>query len=175
VVIYLQSNRGRYLEDMINQSNVVYETKGLAIVRKIPTPWKVQRKYNPYLKTYEIAFAYPERKSSVDFGGMANKQSIWFEAKSSNHEKHFPLINIHDHQMDYLRKIENQGGKAFFIVYSEHLNKTWILWIDVFLKFLTDFKRKSIPWEWFNQNCAEIKPKNGVALDYLTEVLHRKE
>lgn len=168
------SKRGKNLEDMINQTNAVYEKKGLAVIRKIPTPWKVQRKYSPYTNHYEIAFAYPEAKSSVDFGGTALNFSIWFDVKETKIKTSFPLKNIHEHQIDYLKKVNEQGGKAFFLIYSEEWNKVWLLWIDVLLNYIETQTKKSIPFTWFDLNCPIIPSKHGVILDYLPEVLQRK-
>jgi recombination protein U len=170
----MASNRGKTLEDMINQTNLVYEKKGLAVIRKIPTPWKVQRKYSPYTKTYQIAFAYPEAKSSVDFGGTACNQSIWFDVKETKLKTSFPLGNIHDHQIDYLKKVHEQGGKAFLLIHSEHFTRTWLVWIDVLLHFMRTEKRKSLPFDWLDINCPIVQSKHSVILDYLPEVLNRK-
>jgi recombination protein U len=168
-------NRGLFFEDWIDQANAVYETKGLALIKKIPTPWQVQRKYSPVKRNYEIAFAYPTQKSTVDFGGTASKQSIWFDAKVTRLKTRFPLENIHDHQIDYLKKVQEHGGKAFLLIHAELLKKTWLLWIDDLLGFIELGERKSIPFEWLDNHCEEVKPTNGIFLDYLPIVLKKRE
>lgn len=168
-------NRGQRLEDLIEQANEIYLRKNKAVISKIPTPWKVQRKYSPYSKSYQISNAFPEKKSTVDFGGTANFHSIWFDVKSTKNKTSFPLKNIHKHQVEYLEKVAKQGGKAFFLIHSEYHRKTWILWIDQFFAFTGQFDRKSIPFEWFETNCETIPKGTGVALDYLPVVLKRKE
>lgn len=172
-------NRGRDFEDMIDFANEFYNVHGLAVITKIPTPWKVVRKYSPYDRSYKIANAFPEKKSTVDFGGTASFQSIWFDAKATDSKTSFPLKNIHPHQMEYLKRVRDQGGKAFFLVYSSHFAKFWLLWIDDLMKFIQTSTRKSIPFEWFDENCARvqpvIKPNLGVVLDYLPEVLKHRE
>jgi recombination protein U len=170
-----KKNAGKYFEDWIDWANKQYLDRGLAVVNKIPTPWKVQRKYSPYKKTYEIANAFPEAKSTVDFGGTANSCSIWFDAKVTKNKTSFPLVNIHKHQIDYLKNVHNQGGKAFLLIHSEHLKSTWLLWIDQLLNFMEHETRKSIPFTWFNDNCSLIKSKNGIVLHYLEEALHREK
>lgn len=167
----LNKNKGKFFEDWITQSNKVYNARGLAVINKIPTPWQVARKYSPMNKTYNIATAYPLEKSTVDFGGTAASKSIWFEAKTCRNKTSFPLINIHKHQMDYLESVHKQGGEAFFLIFSVHEMKTWLLWINQLLEFIATEKRKSIPYTWFDANCAVIKQNNGVMLDYLPEVL----
>lgn len=166
-----EKNAGKDFEEWIEYSNRQYEARGMAVINKIATPWNVTRKFSPYKKTYEIVSAFPMSKSTVDFGGTASEKSVWFEAKRSKHKTSFPLRNIHTHQMDYLEKVDKQGGKAFFLVYSEEFKKVWLLWISQLLDFIKTSGRKSIPFDWFEKNCTEIKAKNGVVLDYLSEVL----
>lgn len=168
------ANRGQYLEEWIEQANRVYLRKDKAIITKIPTPWKVQRKYSPYTKTYQISNAFPQAKSTVDFGGTASFQSIWFDVKTTKNKTNFPLANIHRHQIEYLQSVAKQGGKAFFLIHSEHLKKTWLLWIDQFFEFTGETKRKSIPFKWFGTHCEEVPKGQGIILDYLPLVLKRK-
>jgi recombination protein U len=168
------ANKGRFFEEWIDQSNEYYESHGLAVIKKIPTPWQVQRKYNQYKRTYEIAYAFPS-KSTVDFGGTASAQSIWFDAKVTELKTSFPLKNIHPHQIDYLEKVSKQGGKAFFLVHFTQHKKTWLLWLDDLLQFISASSRKSIPFPWFEENCEEVAKGKGIILDYLPAVLSRKE
>ena len=170
-----KANRGKYFEEWIDWANQQYLSRGEAVVTKIPTPWKVVRKYSPYKKTYEIAMAFPEKKSTVDFGGTAKKMSIWFDAKVTKNKLSFPLANIHKHQIEYLKHVNNQGGKAFFLIHSEHSKDTWLLWIDQLLNFLENEKRKSIPFTWMDQHCGKVKANTGIVLDYLPLVLMRRE
>ena len=169
------ANRGQYLEEWIEQANRIYLIKNKAVISKIPTPWKVQRKYSPYTKSYQIYNAFPEAKSTVDFGGTACFQSIWFDVKSTKNKTSFPLANISKHQIEYLKKVAIQGGKAFFLIHSELSKKTWLLWIDQLFNFTGESKRKSIPFEWFETNCDQVPKGHGIVLDYLPLVLKRKE
>lgn len=169
------ANRGQYFEEWIEQTNRVYNTKKIAVINKIPTPWKILRTYSPYTKQYKITSAFPEKKSTVDFGGIASSQSIWFDAKSTMNKKSFPLANIYGHQQEYLESVAKQGGKAFMLIHSGELKKTWLLWIDTLIAFIKSETRKSIPFEWLDSHCEVVKSKNGVMLDYLPLVLKRKE
>lgn len=169
------ANRGRFLEEMIEQANQVYHNKGLAVITKIPTPWKVKRRFSPYTRQYQISTAFPEKKSTVDFGGTASNQSIWFDVKAVSNKTCFPFSNIHKHQIEYLKAVAEQGGKAFLLIHSSEMKKTWLLWIDELMDFMKTYDRKSIPFTWFEANCEEIKQGNGVALNYLPAVLKRNE
>lgn len=165
-----QKNRGRYFEEWINLSNQIYMNRDLAIIQKIPTPWIVNRKRNPYKNTYEISGAFPQ-KSTVDFGGTAAKFSIWFDVKVTKLKNNFPLKNIHKHQIDYLKQVHRQGGKAFLLIHSEERGQTWLLWIADLLHFMTITDRKSIPFDWLHENCKEIVSNNGIPIDYLPHVI----
>jgi recombination protein U len=169
------SNRGLFLEEMIEQANAVYNERGLAVIHKIPTPWKVQRKFSPYSKQYQISNAFPEKKATVDFGGTAQKWSVWFDVKATKNKLSFPLANIHQHQRDYLEKVDKQGGKAFILIHSEVQNKTWLIWINDLLDFIKQDIRKSLTFEWLDQNCEEVKSSGSIILDYLPIVLKKKE
>ena len=169
------ANRGKYLEEWVEQANQVYNHKGLAVITKIPTPWTVQRKKNvPYTRQYQISGAFPQ-KSTVDFGGTASSQSIWFDVKATTNKTSFPLNNIHKHQIEYLQKVAEQGGKAFIIIHAQEPKKTWILWVDQLIKFMAEFARKSIPFNWLDANCESVEQGHGVILDYLPSVLGRSD
>jgi recombination protein U len=169
------SNRGLFLEEMVEQANAYYNEKNMAVIHKIPTPWKVQRKFSPYTKQYQISSAFPEKKATVDFGGTASNQSIWFDVKACKNKLSFPLQNIHKHQRDYLEKVNHQGGKAFLLIHSEVENKTWLLWIQDLLDFIEAGTRKSLTFQWLDENCEVVKSNYGIMLDYLPIVLKQKE
>jgi recombination protein U len=166
-------NRGKYFEEWIDQSNLIYQSKKMAVIKKIPTPWQVHRKYNMYKKSYEIAYAHPS-KSTVDFGGTASNQSIWFDAKVTQLKNSFPLKNIHAHQIDYLKDVDEQGGRAFLLIHSEHHKKTWLLWISDLVHFMNTSTRKSLPFTWLDENCSIVESKQGIILDYLPLVLAKE-
>lgn len=169
------ANRGKYLEEWVEQANQVYNHKGLAVITKIPTPWTVQRKKNsPYTKQYKISGAFPQ-KSTVDFGGTASNLSIWFDVKATASSTSFNLANIHKHQIEYLRKVAEQGGKAFILVHARELARTWVLWVDQLIKFMSQFDRKSIPFDWLDANCETVEKGSGVIIDYLPVVLGRSD
>jgi recombination protein U len=169
-----QSNKGRYFEEWLELTNQIYESRGQAIINKIPTPWVVQRKFKPYNKTYEIASAFPGKKSTVDFGGTAQNKSIWFDVKTTIHKTMFPFANISKHQIEYLQKVHAQGGKAFILIYSSVHDKTWLLWIDKMIEYMELGERKSFTFNWLDSNCKIIKSKNGIPIDYLPEVLNHQ-
>lgn len=104
--------RGSVLEDMINKSNEVYHQKKLALIQKVPTP------ITPITidkETRHITLAYFDQKSTVDYIGAVQGIPVCFDAKEC-HSDRFPLANIHEHQMAFMRDFEEQEGIAFFLL-----------------------------------------------------------
>ena len=105
--------RGSGLEDLINATNERYRQNGLALIQKIPTP------ITPVemdMTSKRITLAYFEQKSTVDYIGTVQGIPIAFDAKECAKDT-FPLANIHEHQMDFMRDFENQDGIAFFLIF----------------------------------------------------------
>lgn len=166
-----ENSQGQEFEQLIEWANMQYYERGQGVIQKIPTPFKIERAYNHSTKKNEVVSAYPEKKSTVDFGGTAQGKSIWFDAKTTKNRASFPLANIKDHQIEYLRQVDLNGGKAFLLIYSQVKNKTWLLWIQDLLLFIEKGERKSLLFEWLEYNCPVIGSKDGIVLDYLNEAL----
>lgn len=161
-----QANRGKALETLIDHTNKIYKQKGQALIDKVPTPWSVS--YNR--RTGRVSRAFPQKKGTVDFVGISHGRSIAFDAKNTNSRTSFPLSNVADHQLEYLLNHQDQGGISFIIVCFAKHQEHYLLrvndlktWWDGSLKG----ERKSIPYNWFVENCDLIKSSNGIPLDYL--------
>ena len=102
------------------------------------------------------------------------KVNIDFEAKETKSLTSFPLSNIHNHQIDHLRKISNHGGIGFIIVKFSKLNKTYLLFIEDLLNYINNNKRVSIPISYFNKCGYTIKEGLSPRLDYL-KIIDKKE
>jgi len=165
-----ENNQGQEFEQVIEWANMAYYLKREAVIQKIAVPWKVERRFDYVSNSNTIVSAYPEKKSTVDFGGTARGFSIWFDAKATKNKTNFPLANLKSHQIDYLQRVHEQGGKAFWLIFSQTENKTWLLWQHMLDKFMEDYKRKSIPFSWLDENAPKCYPSKDNALDYLAEV-----
>jgi recombination protein U len=160
------ANLGMQLEQEINSSNLVYQLKGIAVVQKVATP----------MKKISGKAIYSE-KSTVDFIGCLNGRGLAFEAKETKERTSFPLRNVHDHQVRYLKRYKDCGGYAFFLVRFVKHQETYILPIKEFIKWhsaVPNGGRKSIPYEWFIENCESVWSRNGIVLDYLHPFLTGK-
>ena len=108
--------RGSTLEDMINKTNEKYRENGL----------------EP--ETRHITLAYFEQKSTVDYIGAVQGIPVCFDAKECNTDT-FPLANIHEHQVEFMRCFEKQDGVAFILISYTHRNEYYYLTF----KKLTEF------------------------------------
>ena len=103
--------RGSTLEDMINRTNEKYEEDGLALIQKVPTPItpiKMDKEH------HQITLAYFDQKSTIDYIGAVQGIPVCFDAKECAADT-FSLQNIHEHQVEFMRKFEKQGGRMCYI------------------------------------------------------------
>lgn len=105
--------RGSSLEDMINFTNSRYEELGLAVIQKIPTPITPVRIDK---ERRHITLAYFDKVSTVDYIGAVQGIPVCFDAKECASDT-FPLQNVHEHQLQFMKKYEEQCGIAFLILY----------------------------------------------------------
>ena len=92
------------------------------------TPIKIDK------ENRNITLAYFDQKSTVDYIGAVQGIPVCFDAKEG-HEKIFPLQNVHEHQMAFMRDFEKQGGKAFLIIHYTSEQRFYYLHIRQLLKF----------------------------------------
>ena len=104
--------RGSTLEELINRTNEKYLANHLALIQKIPTPLTP---INIDKASRHIPLAYFEQKSTVDYIGVVQGIPVCFDAKEC-HTDTFPLANIHEHQLDFMRNFEKQDGIAFVLI-----------------------------------------------------------
>lgn len=119
---YRMANKGKGLEDILEYQNELYSNKKISTVQKIPTSWKIVRRYG------KIVDAYPEKKSTLDYRGAAllvdgNAHPISFDAKETDNEKGLPLKNIEQHQIDFISDAICIGEIAFVLCYMLSIDK----------------------------------------------------
>ena len=110
--------RGSTLEDMVNQTIERYDSLGLSLIQKIPTPItpvRIDKEHG------QITLAYFEKLSTVDYIGAVQGIPVCFDAKEC-HTTTFPLKNVHEHQMTFMEKFEKQQGIAFLVIYFSSEN-----------------------------------------------------
>ena len=167
------SNRGMNLEQDLNDSNNYYLINDIAIIYKKPTPItinKVDYKSRVDAVIKEAHFKIP---STTDYNGIYKGMYIDFEAKETKNTTSFPLNNIHNHQIEHLKKIYKHGGIGFIIVRFTKLNRTYLLFIEDLINFLNNNERVSIPINYFDEFGHIIKEGLNPRLDYL-KILDQK-
>lgn len=138
--------RGSTFEDMINRTNEKYLENGLALIQKIPTP------ITPISidkQSRHITLAYFDQKSTVDYIGAVQGIPVCFDAKECNTDV-FPLANIHEHQVEFMRQFEKQEGIAFILISFTKREEMYYLSFAELLKFWNRAKeggRKSFRYE----------------------------
>lgn len=174
------ANKGMVFESVVISANRIYERRGLALVQKISTPWKVTRKGK------KIVSAHPEGKSTLDFRGTVKRThierhegwrpqapvgiSISFDCKETTDETGLPLKNFEPHQIDYMETALAIGEVTFILCSSIANRKRYFIpgqmVVDVY-RLWEENKRKRgfnlIPYE----NMLPLKEKIGITIDYL--------
>lgn len=168
--------RGSFLEEVINLTNDKYASNNLALVQKIPTPITP---INMDSKTKQITLAYFEKKSTVDYIGVAQGLPICFDAKECAADS-FSLKNIHEHQVEFMKAFEKQGGISFFLLYFTKKEKYYYLRLEELLVFWNraneggrkSFRMDELDEEFFFEN---VKPIFIPYLDYINKDLRIRE
>ena len=105
--------RGSTLEDMVNRTNEWYLEKNLALMQKIPTPITPVRMDKEHR---QITLAYFDQRSTIDYIGAVQGIPVCFDAKECATDR-FPLANVHEHQIRFMKEFEEQDGIAFLLIY----------------------------------------------------------
>lgn len=166
------ANRGMTLEADLKASNDYYLANDIAVIYKKPTPITISKVNYPSRMEAVIKEGYFRTPSTTDYNGIYKGKYIDFEAKETKLKTSFPLSNIHQHQINHLKRIYKHGGIGFIIVRFTMINKTFLLPIETLTKFLEESTRKSIPLSYFEKNGYIINDKYNPRVDYL-EVLDK--
>ena len=160
--------RGQSLEELINLTNEKYRERNLAVVQKVPTPitpMKIDK------ETRQITLAYFDQKSTVDYIGVVQGVPVCFDAKQCA-EKRFPLQNVHEHQISFMKEFEEQNGVSFLIIYFADQDVYYYL---RFKKLYEFWKRaeeggpKSFNFDELEPE-YQISPHEGVFVHYLEQL-----
>jgi len=162
---FAMANKGVLFEQEVIYSNVVYHHRGIALIQKISTPWKVVRVGK------KIVSAFPEEKSTLDFRGTVKGGiPISFDCKESEDERGLPLKYIKPHQIDYMRDAMTMGEVSFLLCLMKTLDK----------RYLIPGARVLDYWDYWQNNkgkrnsnyiaiedMIEVRSSGGIILDYL--------
>jgi recombination protein U len=169
------ANLGMTLESDIDVTNQYYLSHDIAVIHKKPTPVQVVNVSYPARNKAKITEAYYKTPSTTDFNGIYMGKYIDFDAKETNSKTSMPLANVHQHQIDHLRKVRQQNGIAFLIVHFKVYNEYFLLPADILFEYWDNQKdkengRKSIPYQTFKNRAYLITFGFHPRLDYLKVV-----
>jgi len=156
--------RGSTLEDLINRTNEAYRQAGLALIQKIPTPvTPVEMNQDR-----QITLAYFDQKSTVDYIGTVQGIPVCFDAKECA-EDTFPLKNIREHQLAFMRDFEKQGGVAFLLLMYTGRNEYYYMplrQLECFFRRMEEGGRRSFRYEEIG-SCYPLRRKGEYLCHYL--------
>ena len=158
------ANRGMVLENDINVTNEYYIEKGIALIYKKPTPIKITKVNYDKSKITEAFFESP---STLDYNGLYKGKYIEFDAKETQRKTSFAFANIHNHQLEHIKRVYKLNGVVFLIIRFVLLNETYILMGHDLLEFIDNNTRKSIPYSYIKEKGYPIELKYIPRLDYL--------
>ncbi|QSF13645.1 Holliday junction resolvase RecU [Mycoplasma sp. Mirounga ES2805-ORL] len=138
----MKKNRGMLLESIVNKTINYYTDNNIAYIEKKELPIKFRKVVDN--KNLENAFIF--KKSTVDYIGCYKGRFIAFEAKTTN-ENLLPKSNIPNHQINYLRKIEENGGVSFLLIFFSSKDEFYVIKTSDFIMQL----KKSISYENIKQ------------------------
>lgn len=167
------SNRGKSLEDKIDETNQYYLNANIAVIHKKPVPVQIVKVEYPSRSAAVIREAYFRTPSTTDYNGVYKGHYIDFDAKETKNKTSFPLKNVHLHQVTHMRAAVEQGGICFLLVQFTTLERFFVLPFDVLDQAwigMENGARKSIPFEVFEEEAIEVKEGYVPQLDYLKAI-----
>ena len=157
--------RGSTLEEMINRTNEYYLEKGLALIQKIPTPITPVKMDK---ENRHITLAYFDQKSTVDYIGVVQGIPVCFDAKDCAGTT-FPLQNIHEHQVQFMKEFEAQDGISFILLHFSEQDVYYYLRFAELYKYWMRAKeggRKSFRFDELDPK-YRLSTHEGVFVHYL--------
>lgn len=154
-----------FFEREVTLANIQYKERGIALIQKISTPWKVIR------QGQRIVSAFPEDKSTLDFRGTVKPRiPVSFDCKETADKRGLPLANIADHQIKYMQNALKVFEITFILCYMKKYNKRYFIPGEAVITYW-DRWQKHKGKRGFNfipiQEMKEVKSKAGIILDYL--------
>jgi recombination protein U len=129
------SNRGMTLEEDLNETNIYYLERQIAVIHKKPTPVQIVTVDYPSRSAAVIREAYFKQASTTDYNGIYKGRYIDFEAKETRNSTSFPLQNFHHHQIGHMKQVLDQNGICFVILRFSATDEIYFLEASHLLKF----------------------------------------
>ncbi|WP_146551976.1 Holliday junction resolvase RecU [Rummeliibacillus sp. SL167] len=167
------SNRGKTLEEEIDETNEFYLQRNIAVIHKKPVPIQIVKVEYPSRSAAVIREAYFRTPSTTDYNGVYNGHYIDFDAKETESKTAFPLKNVHPHQVSHMESSAKQKGICFLLVRFSSLERYFVVPLEMLLlawSRMLNGGRKSIPLGEFEEQAIEIQLSYFPRLDYLKAI-----
>lgn len=167
------SNRGKTLEEEIDETNEFYLQRNIAVIHKKPVPIQIVKVEYPSRSAAVIREAYFRTPSTTDYNGVYNGHYIDFDAKETESKTAFPLKNVHPHQVSHMESSAKQKGICFLLVRFSSLERYFVVPLEMLLlawSRMLNGGRKSIPLGEFEEQAIEIQLSYIPRLDYLKAI-----
>ncbi|MEF2095689.1 Holliday junction resolvase RecU [Peribacillus sp. NPDC096447] len=167
------SNRGKTLEDDLNETNQYYLAHGIAVIHKKPTPIQIVDVHYPKRSAAVIKEAYFKQASTTDYNGVYKGKYIDFEAKETKNSSSFPLKNFHDHQIEHMKQIVQHDGIAFVIIRFSAMDDIYVMsseQLSFYWKRMKEGGRKSITLQEVESSSRKITLGFQPRIDYIKVV-----
>ena len=120
-----------------------------------------------------------DQKSTVDYIGVVQGIPICFDAKECAKDI-FPLQNIHEHQVEFMRQYEEQGGISFLLIYFTSRHVCYYMSFQEMMKYWNRAKEGGVKhFKYEELDIGFFVPlKQGMILHYLEclqKVLEQKD
>lgn len=176
-----QANRGKFLEEVIRQSNNRYKVTKQGIVIKVPTEWIPIRGAGGKITNAKVD---AENKGIPDFmGNFTEIGPVAFDAKETSKGERFSFQHIEPEQVQWLQDLTEQGWTTFTVHYFAETDKCYLYPF----KYMLDGYRRwektrnlpnhqkgrcaaSVSPDDFQRLGYQIKPGQALALDYLAAI-----
>ncbi|HCE13173.1 MULTISPECIES: Holliday junction resolvase RecU [unclassified Enterococcus] len=167
------ANRGMRFEEAINESNLYYLNRQIAVIHKKPTPIQIVKVDYPRRSAAVIKEAYFREASTTDYNGVYRGHYLDFEAKETQNKTSFPFKNFHLHQIKHMENCLEQKGLCFVLLWFSSLQRCFFLDSRSLIEkwYLQDSTgKKSLPLSYIERAGIEINPKIAPRIPYLEAV-----
>lgn len=141
------SNKGMFLETLINQTAWVYQNQSTALIYKRHLPISIQA-VNEHGEVKGKLLA----KSTTDYYGVYQGHMLDFEAKQTSFD-YFLNSYLKDHQYEHLCQILAHQGISFIVIHFLASDQYFAVGIDIYQQVCRTSK---IKLEWFTQHAFEL-------------------
>lgn len=141
------SNRGMYIEKLVDNSAFYYYEKNILLIEKKHIPFF-------FSKSTKDQISGSIKKSTTDYYGVYQGFYFDFEVKQTNNN--FLVISqIKEHQMNYLKIISTFGAISFLLIHFFNQDLIFAIEIDDLIELVQHSKKITI--EYCQNNFYEAR------------------